>query len=353
LLVGAKICKQCNKKSEEVLKDFKIKPLTKEQILISVDRLTRFKNTEDKYLRVFKDIITANLIYPKFKRQELDDMNYGELVRIAENILNYSLEAFGFVDFDEHLNRKLAEYENSVFEIDCNTQKLLDNKINYNAVVKLIPTDAPLNLKWLKALADLENMFEARTLHALRFPVEKLVICEGITEETLLPEFSRLLGYDFDRNGVYVLSAGGKNQVVKLFYKLVEICKLPIFVLMDSDAVENCEEIKPKLRAKDMIYLLKSGEFEDILPVKLLEKTLRYATENISLPVCEEIETGHTVEFLEEFFKHRGLHDFKKAEFAEMVKENLSDNIEVSDEIAEVIKSIKALGGRVDFVSGE
>ena len=37
----------------------KIKPLTKEQILISLDRLTRFKNPEIKYLRVFKDIITC------------------------------------------------------------------------------------------------------------------------------------------------------------------------------------------------------------------------------------------------------------------------------------------------------
>lgn len=326
------------------MKDFKIKPLSIEQILISFDRLTRFKHTEEKYLRVFKDIITANLIYPKCKRQELDAMDYGDLTRIAEYIINRSLEAFCVVDFDEKLNKKLAKYENSVFELDFNTQKLLDNKINYRAVFGLIPEDAPLNLKWLKSFESLENSAEARLLHALRFPIEKLVICEGITEETLLPEFARLLGYDFDKYGVYVLSAGGKNQVVKLFYKLAETCKLPVFVLLDSDAVENCEEIKPKLRPRDRIYLLKSGEFEDILPVKLLEKTLRYATENISLPVCEEIETGHTVEFLEEFFKHRGLHDFKKAEFAEMVKENLSDNIEVSEEIVNIIKSIKALG---------
>lgn len=325
------------------MKDFKIKPLSIEQILISVDRLTRFKHTEDKYLRVFKDIITANLIYPKFRRQELDVMDFAELRDIAENIINVSLDGLCEAVFDGKINKKLADYENSVFELDLNARKLLDNKINYNAVVNLIPPESPLNLKWLKSLAEFDDFVTARNLHALRFPVEKLVICEGITEETLLPEFARLLGYDFDRNGVYVLSAGGKNQVVKLFYKLAETCKLPVFVLLDSDAAANCEEIKPKLRAKDRIYLLKSGEFEDILPVKLLEKTLRYATENISLPACEEIETGHTVEFLEEFFKHRGLHDFKKAEFAEMVKENLSDNIEVSEEIVSVINSIKSL----------
>ena len=59
----------------------KIKPLTKEQLTISVDRLTRFKDPEIKYLRVFKDIITNNLIEPKLKKQELDNMDYEELKR--------------------------------------------------------------------------------------------------------------------------------------------------------------------------------------------------------------------------------------------------------------------------------
>ena len=46
----------------------KYKLLTKEQILISIDRLTRFKNTKEKYLRVFIDILTACLIEPKLKK---------------------------------------------------------------------------------------------------------------------------------------------------------------------------------------------------------------------------------------------------------------------------------------------
>ncbi len=321
------------------MKDYKVKPLTKEQILISIDRLTRFKHPEEKYLRVFKDIITSNLIYPKFKRCELDEMDYIALTQLAEYVFNYSLDG----QADLSINQKLAEYENSVFETDYNTQQLLRNNFNYASAIKLIPKNAPLNLKWLKSLGEVGYSNIARQLHALRFPVEKLVICEGITEETLLPEFARLLGYDFDKNGVYVLSAGGKNQVVKMFYKFTETFKLPIFVLLDNDALENSEEIKPRLRECDKIYLLKSGEFEDALPVKLLEKTLRYATENISLPLDDDIKMGHTVEYLEEFFKHRGLHEFKKAEFAQMLKSNLSDTIELSDEIKNVIELIKTL----------
>ena len=54
----------------------KYKKLKKEQLLISIDRLTRFKPTEEKYLRVFKDIIISNLIEPKLKKSELENMDY-------------------------------------------------------------------------------------------------------------------------------------------------------------------------------------------------------------------------------------------------------------------------------------
>mgnify|MGYP006914566998 FL=1 len=321
------------------MENFRAKPLTNEQILISIDRLTRFKPTEEKYLRVFKDIIISNLVYPKYKRQELDNMDYGQLTKLADYVFEISLGNAKSL----YINKKLEVYENSVFKLDVNSKRLLDNNINYVEAIKLIDESSPINLRWLKSLESSDNLNEMRQLHALRFPVKKLVICEGLTEEILLPEFAKLLGYDFDCNGVYVLSAGGKNQVVKLFYKMADLLNIPVFVLLDSDALENSHEIESKLRPIDKIYLLKSGEFEDILPVDLVEKTLIYATENISLPAVECIEKGHTVEFLEDFFKHRGLHEFKKAEFAEMVKENLSPTAEVSEEIKSVIKAIELL----------
>ena len=82
------------------MKNSKVKPLTKEQLIISVDRLTRFKNTEVKYLRVFSDILTNNLIFPKFKKTDLEAMDYDELKSWAEYIINYSLEALG-LDLDK------------------------------------------------------------------------------------------------------------------------------------------------------------------------------------------------------------------------------------------------------------
>ena len=163
----------------------------------------------------------------------------------------------------------------------------------------------------------------------------------GITEEILLPRFAKICGYDFDKNGIYIVSAGGKNQVVKYFYNFADCLKIPIFVLLDNDAKDNLKQIQPKLRPIDKVHLLKSGEFEDLLPNNLIIKTLNYATKNISIAPIEEIEKyGSKVEFLEEFFKHRGLHEFKKSEFAQEVKTNIQNMNDISNEIKEIIEEI-------------
>ena len=98
------------------MEKIKIKPLTKDQLIISIDRLTRFKNTEVKYLRVFKEIILSNLILPKFKKQELDGIDYTVLRNFAERIINYSLESFGIKqDGDLEINQRLFDYEKNIF----------------------------------------------------------------------------------------------------------------------------------------------------------------------------------------------------------------------------------------------
>lgn len=324
----------------------KIKPLTKEQIIISIDRLTRFKEPETKYLRVFKDLIINNLISPKYKKSELDSLEYGKIKEYAEKIFNNSLENLGLaLDNDYHINQKLYDYENSVFNINEDVQILIKNNINYKACLNLIEKDSPLNLKWLKSLPENEPSNILREKYGLRFPIEKVVISEGITEEILLPEFGRLCGYDFDKNGVYIISAGGKNQVVKLFYKLYDCLKIPVFILMDKDAKENYNEIKPRLREFDRVHLINCGEFEDMLPVELVKKTLLYGLKNISMIELETVnQNSGMVKILEEIFKHRGMHEFKKSEFAQMVQKNLNSKDDISDEIADIIKEIQNTG---------
>lgn len=340
-------------RGEKKLDKYKIKPLTLQQILISLDRLTRFKPTEDKYLRVFKDIITSNLISPKFKKSELAAMDYEELTALVEEILKFSLINLGlYAKTDYAINKKLLKYEKSVFKFDKEVEKLVNNKINYEAAIKLLEGGLgnppycndncePLNLQWLKSLNQNDNQTENRANFGLKFPVEKLVLVEGITEEILLPKFALKCGVDFDKEGINLISAGGKNQVVKLFYQYAEILKLPIFVLLDKDGAENYKEIKPKLREIDKVHVLSSGEFEDLLPLNLIKRTLnKHPLFYNRVSINDLRKNLPMTQILEEIFKSRGL-EFKKAEFAAHIEENILSCNDISQEILDVILEIK------------
>lgn len=316
-------------------KSLRIKPLNKQQIIISIDRLTRFKPTEEKYLRVFKEVILSNLIYPKFKKNELNLMNYEELTQLAQEVFNFSL---GGVPDELTINKKLFEYEKSVFKFNENIEILLNNKINYESAIKLFDDkNIPLNLKWLQTLGGGPQNNKSA---GLRFPVKKVILTEGITEEILLPTFAHTYGYDFDKNGIVLISAGGKNQVVKLFYRYADILKLPIFVLLDNDAKDNYEEIKLKLRKTDKVHILKNGEFEDLLPLNLMKRTLNNHFKNYFSVSLEDLrKNGPMTKVLTELFKSHGL-EFKKAEFANLINENITDKKDLSEEITIIISEI-------------
>ena len=135
--------------------------------------------------------------------------------------------------------------------------------------------------------------------------------------------------------------AGGKNQVVKTYYKLAEELKLPIFVLLDNDAKENLEQITPKLRNQDKIHLISSGEFEDLLPTNLILKTVNSEFQNFVTITEEEFNPElSTVNNLVEIFRIKGLHEFKKADFAQKVAENIFDVSDVSEEIKEIFEEL-------------
>ena len=322
----------------------KFKTVDKDRLILAFDRLTRFKQTDTKYLRVFYDILTTNLIEPKFKKQELEKLDNSTIAHAVEFILNKSLDALvGDVEPDYRINQRIFECESALFKLDENSKKLVNNKINYSAAVKLLTSpDLPLNLKWLKLLSIPNYTEELSHSHALKFPIKKVIICEGITEEILLPEFAKVLNFDFNKNGVQMISAGGKNQVVKLFYELSSTLNVPIFVLLDSDAKTNYDEIKPRLRTNDKVHILKNGEFEDIISEQLIEKTLNASIANISAtPSAHPDKTAGMVRYLEEFYKNRGTHEFKKSEFAQAVKENIKDQNDVSEEFKTIVEELK------------
>lgn len=318
--------------------NLKIKNLTLNELTVAIDRLTRFKYTEDKYLRVFKEIILSNLIEPKFKKKDLNFFDYNSLKCYAQEILNKSIAEFSKSDNDNNftINKKIYEYENRIFNLNDEINILLDNEINFKGFLPLIYNNSSLNLKWLKSL-DTDNKND----NNLRFPIKLVVIAEGITEETLLPIFAQKCGYDFDKYGIQIISAGGKNQVVKLFYKFAEQLKIPIFVLLDNDAKDNFEQIKQKIRPKDKIHLINGGEFEDILPRTLIEKTLNDYMKNLNSVNDDDFKYDRMVQNLEEIFKSKGFHEFKKSEFAGLVKEHVNCNEDISDEIRSIVDEIK------------
>ena len=310
----------------------KFKPLTEQQIIISIDRLTRFKPTEEKYVRVFRDIIVTNLIEPKFKKAELEGLDYITLRNYATEIFNASITEKNHTDFS--INEKLQEYENSIFNNNDEINILLNNKLNYKAAIKLLAN---------KSLAANQNILQLRKEKSLQYPISVVVIVEGITEEILLPEFATILGYDFLKYGIKVLPAGGKNQVVKLYYNLSQELKIPIFILLDKDAVDNVEAINKRLRTIDNVYLLNSGEFEDLLPKNFIVKTINSHLKNFASINLEDISKPEPmVKILEEIFKEKGLHEFKKAEFAHLVKSHILKN-DVSEEITCIINGIKSI----------
>ena len=327
----------------------KYKKLTNEQILISIDRLTRFKYTKDKYVRVFSDIILSNLIEPKLKKTEILSMDFKDLTFYATEIFNNSLES---ISSNLYINNILKEYENKIFNNDKETQILLNNNIDYHSAIKKFSKDLPINLKWLKNISNYAEKKDLKTLRKelfLRYPIEKVVLVEGITEEILLPEFAKALGYNFDAEGIQLIPAGGKNQVVKLYYNLINILKIPIFILLDKDAESNILQLSPKLRNFDKIHLLSSGEFEDLLTKDIIITTLNKYFMNFSEVSGFEFNTNSSmVKNLEEIFKSKGFHEFKKAEFAKLIKENITNDIYISPEIKIIIREIKLLEKKLD-----
>ena len=164
-------------------------------------------------------MILSNVIEPKFKRKDLDEMEYSTLEDLAETVFNLSISSLSSVVVGTHIiNEKLFNYENKVFNLNEEINKLLDNKINYDLAITLIQEEnSPKNLIWLKSLINNESIREEKSI---RFPIEKVVITEGITEEILLPVFAEHLGLNFDKNGIQLFLQAVKIRLLNSFIRL-------------------------------------------------------------------------------------------------------------------------------------
>ena len=310
-----------------------------EYIQICLDRLTRFKPVSERYIRVIDDVLSKCLIQMD---EKLSDIQMSRKIELAQTILNSAAKNLT----DLKLNEIIKNDEEKIFYLTNEDREFLNSKIDFLALINLLNENTlPLNLKRLKFQNNLTSN-ETREKYATLFPVSKVVLVEGITEEILLIEFAKILGLDFKKEGIFVLGAGGKNQVARKYYKLIEEIKIPIFILLDSDAKEIASLIAPKLRNKDKIHLIETGEFEDILTGKLIKNALNFHfAQNMLNGESEFEENGHAVVELHDCFKNNGWGEFKKADFAKIIREYLHQdkNPPISDELKLITNEIKNL----------
>lgn len=330
--------------------DIKFKLMTLSDLVISLDRLTRFKNPEIKYRRVFYDIILRHLIVPSVSKHKLDELPSSFLVNIVQEIWNTSVEKlFGNICSQELIT--ISDFDRQQYNVtDEYTLDLMNANLSFYSILQNIQDDnIPKNLEYIKLL--IENIQEKadfmqvseniRQKYKTLFPVKKLILTEGITEEILLPKFAQVFGYDFDENGVYILATGGKSKVLSLYAELKYILKIPMFVLLDNDAEPVYNDVVSVLRAEDKAYLIKAGEFEDILSKELIQKAFAEMNYDVSPATKEELlSEGGTCEALELLWKSRGLGEFRKAHLAKAVHDCLSDKSFITDEINTILDLI-------------
>ena len=81
-----------------------------------------------------------------------------------------------------------------------------------------------------------------------------------------------------------------------------------------------------------------------MLTKPLILKTINSDLKNFATVSIEDISKDEPmVKILEEIFKEKGLHEFKKAEFSHLVKQQISTENDISDEIKLILNDIKQL----------
>lgn len=280
-----------------------------------LDRLTRFEPANRRYKRVFDDIINKFSITHKLKSLDITDE-----IALVEEIFNSSLEkANDYNTFSDIIKKREDEF----FIKNEQTELFLNSKIDIAQMA-------------LEAGFDKYNLFPY---------ISKIILCEGETERILFRTLVELFDIDFDKSGFKLIAAGGKNQVARKYYSMVDYTKLPFFILLDKDASAIREMINKKLRKIDYIYMIKSGEFEDIIPVDILCAAINFAHKNdIHCSVEDFSEDISNVSAIHGIYKKYGFGEYKKARLAqvldEYIKLKLTKNDFLNSEIVEIVKKI-------------
>ena len=317
----------------------KFKTIPREYYITILDRLTRFEPACLRYERVFNDLISKFCLEKISKNITLNDK-----ICLIEELMEFNLGT----ENDKSLTTILTDLEGKYFEFNEVSYQYLSARLNYYKMLDKIENDStlPKNLLWLKNINTKTNLKTQREEKCLLYPIEKIILCEGQTEFVLLKTLFNILNYNLDKEGVLVLQAGGKNQVARKYYKMIDYIKTPFFVLLDKDGEQIKSLIERKLRKNDKIYLIQNGEFEDIIPIKILLNTINSTFEYQNQCVYDDFfEFNSMVKNLENIYKKYGFGEFKKAQFAQNLNNylinNANDKMLEDSEIVNILNALK------------
>lgn len=317
----------------------KFKKIDREYFITILDRLTRFEPAYKRYNRVFNDII--NKFSPNLKAK---DLTIEEKIALVQDIITNSVGE----NNDFCANEVLIDLEKKYFEFNQESYRYLSCRINFLSLIEQIDekNNLPKNVLWLKEiLKNKTDIFELRKNKSLLYPIEKLILCEGQTEYTLLETIFKLFNIDLNKLGYMPIAAGGKNQVARKYYEMIEYTKLPFFILLDKDAEAIKQLIESKLRPQDKLYLIKSGEFEDLIPKNILQNAINAVHSSDFNCIFDDFDDNLAmVQNLENIYKKYGFGEFKKAKFALDLKQYIAKNCTNDDfETSEIKKIIDEL----------
>lgn len=328
------------------MNNFKYKYLTKEELIINIDRLSRFKLPEEAYIRVFTSIILKTMISPVYSKNDIENMSGSDISKLVEIIWNSSVKnIFGETYKNNNINLLKYLAESSFCNFDKKTLALINTNLNIAPVIEHINyEESPINLKFLYKNINKNNeddILSTSKKNCLLFPIRKLVIAEGITEEILLPVFAKKLKHDFNAEGVYIYGAGGKSKSPSLYMRLKEKVKIPIILLFDSDAAEICDIMQKNLLHKDKIIIIKKGEFEDIISLNLIKRALNSEYEPATPVIKDDLHIyGKMCENIEHFYKIRHLGEFKKSKLSRIIAKNVKYDTDITEDIKNIINDI-------------
>lgn len=332
--------------------NIKYKLLTRDELIISLDRLSRFKSPDESYNRVFNLILYKCLITPKLSKKDLETLPKESVSKYVQIIWNESVKnIFNTTINNNEVNKALKFLSTNTFYIDEQTKILINTNLIISPILnELDDTSVATNLKYLifsNKIFNNDNKFDKKAVDNFRkkyktqFPLKKLLIVEGITEETLIPVFAEKLNKSIDKEGLYILGAGGKSKSPSLYMQLKEKLKIPVVILFDADAKEICEILNKNLLKKDKTILIEQGEFEDILSQNLIKRTINNEYDTASPMIISDLNKYDKMcSNIEYFYRTRKLGEFKKSKFSKLISENIKYNTDITDEIQKLINQI-------------